>query len=51
MNHESVTQVFEYLDTDLKKFMDRNGKGISNPMAPQLIKVRSPHPLLRAAVT
>lgn len=30
--------VFEYLHTDLKKFMDRNGKGISNPMDPQLIK-------------
>ena len=37
----SFAQVFEYLDTDLKKFMDRNGKGIINPMAPQLIKVRN----------
>jgi cyclin-dependent kinase len=24
--------VFEYLDTDLKKFMDRTGRGPSNPL-------------------
>jgi hypothetical protein len=32
-------QVFEYLSTDLKKFMDRTGKGNANPMPQQLIKV------------
>lgn len=34
-----ATQVFEYLSTDLKKFMDRTGKGNANPMPQQLIKV------------
>ncbi len=33
--------MFEYLSTDLKKYMDRNGKGPSNPMHPDVIKV--PH--------
>lgn len=33
------TQVFEYLSTDLKKFMDRTGKGNANPMPSKLIKV------------
>ncbi len=32
-------QVFEYLSTDLKKYMDRNGKGPSNPMHPDVVKV------------
>ena len=32
-------QVFEFLSTDLKKFMDRTGKGNANPMPKQLIKV------------
>lgn len=32
-------QVFEYLSTDLKKFMDRNGKGPNYPLNPKLIKV------------
>ncbi|CAL5220802.1 g2876 [Coccomyxa viridis] len=30
--------VFEYLSTDLKKFMDRNGKGPNFPLDPRLIK-------------
>lgn len=30
--------VFEYLTTDLKKYMDRNGKGPANPLDPVLIK-------------
>ena len=34
-----VLQVFEYLSTDLKKFMDRNGKGPNFPLDPRLIKV------------
>ena len=38
----SWRQVFEYLSTDLKKYMDRNGKGPSNPMHPDVIKVWSP---------
>ncbi len=37
-----IRQVFEYLSTDLKKYMDRNGKGPSNPMHPDVIKVWSP---------
>lgn len=32
--------VFEYLSTDLKKYMDRIGKGPSYPLAPELVKVR-----------
>lgn len=32
-------QVFEYLSTDLKKFMDRTGKGNANPMPLMQIKV------------
>ena len=31
--------VFEYLSTDLKKFMDRNGKGPANPLPTELVKV------------
>lgn len=38
-------QVFEYLSTDLKKFMDRNGKGPSHPLDPKLIKVALSHQL------
>lgn len=30
--------VFEFLSTDLKKFMDRNGKGPSHPLDPMLVK-------------
>eukprot|EP00191_Tetraselmis_sp_GSL018_P025001 CAMPEP_0177622190 /NCGR_PEP_ID=MMETSP0419_2-20121207/28080_1 /TAXON_ID=582737 /ORGANISM="Tetraselmis sp., Strain GSL018" /LENGTH=138 /DNA_ID=CAMNT_0019122345 /DNA_START=85 /DNA_END=497 /DNA_ORIENTATION=- len=30
--------VFEYLTTDLKKFMDRNGKGPAHPLPKRLIK-------------
>jgi cyclin-dependent kinase len=30
--------VFEYLSTDLKKYMDRNGKGPANPLDPMLVK-------------
>lgn len=37
----TLLQVFEYLSTDLKKFMDRTGKGNANPMPPKLIKVTS----------
>ena len=33
--------VFEYLSTDLKKFMDRNGKGPAHPLDPMLVKVCS----------
>lgn len=33
-------QVFEYLDTDLKRFMDKSGKGPKYPLAPKLIKVK-----------
>jgi hypothetical protein len=32
-------QVFEYCDTDLKRWMDRNGKGPSNPLPTEQIKV------------
>jgi hypothetical protein len=32
--------VFEYLSTDLKKFMDRTGKGPANPLPVDLVKVR-----------
>lgn len=31
--------VFEYLNTDLKRFMDRNGKGPAHPLPKPLIKV------------
>lgn len=31
--------VFEYLSTDLKKYMDRNGKGPNHPLPPELVKV------------
>jgi cyclin-dependent kinase len=31
--------VFEYLDTDLKKFMDLNGRGPEKPLPQALIKV------------
>lgn len=34
-------QVFEYLTTDLKKYMDRNGKGPNYPLPKQTIKVCS----------
>ena len=47
-----VSQVFEYCTTDLKKFMDRTGKGPSNPLPKELIKVASNliHPELAAFV-
>lgn len=32
--------VFEYLSTDLKKFMDKTGKGPTNPLPVDLVKVR-----------
>lgn len=35
-----VLQVFEYLTTDLKKYMDRTGKGPSFPLPKPTIKVR-----------
>lgn len=34
-------QVFEYLTTDLKKYMDRNGKGPNFPLTKPVIKVRA----------
>lgn len=34
-------QVFEYLTTDLKKYMDRNGKGPNYPLPKPTIKVRA----------
>jgi hypothetical protein len=33
-------QVFEYLDTDLKKFMDLTGRGNANPLAPAVVQAR-----------
>lgn len=33
-------QVFEYLDTDLKKFMDLTGRGPSNPLPKNVVQVR-----------
>ena len=32
--------VFEYLTTDLKRYMDRNGKGPSNPLPKATVKVQ-----------
>ena len=31
-------QVFEYLDTDLKKFMDATGRGPANPLPKSLVQ-------------
>jgi hypothetical protein len=31
-------QVFEYLTTDLKKYMDRNGKGPAHPLSKPTVK-------------
>lgn len=39
MNPLPPSKVFEYCNTDLKKFMDRNGKGPSHPLDPMLVKV------------
>lgn len=33
-------QVFEFLDTDLKKFMDLTGRGPANPLPKSLVQVR-----------
>jgi hypothetical protein len=39
-----VQQVFEYLTTDLKKFMDSTGKGPKSPPMPTMqVKVRVHH--------
>lgn len=38
-NKPCLYLVFEYLSTDLKKFMDRNGKGPANPLPQDLVKV------------
>lgn len=35
----TVAQVFEYLTTDLKRYMDRNGKGPAYPLPTQTVKV------------
>ena len=32
--------MFEYLDTDLKKFMDLTGRGSANPLPPATVQVR-----------
>lgn len=32
-------QVFEYLSTDLKKWMDKSGKGPTYPLPTQTVKV------------
>lgn len=37
-NRPCLYLVFEYLNTDLKKYMDRNGKGPDHPLDTQLIK-------------
>ncbi len=34
------TQVFEYLDTDLKKFMDLTGRGPANPLPKDVVQAR-----------
>lgn len=39
-NKPCLYLVFEYLSTDLKKYMDRNGKGPAHPLRPELVKVR-----------
>lgn len=33
-------QVFEYLSTDLKKWMDKTGKGPAHPLPKSVVKVR-----------
>lgn len=33
--------VFEYLDTDLKKYIDAHGRGTKNPLPTNIIKVRT----------
>lgn len=38
-----MLQVFEFCSTDLKKFMDRTGKGNANPMPVMQIKVPLAH--------
>lgn len=38
--HWLPTQVFEYCSTDLKKYMDRLGKGPAFPLSLVVIKVR-----------
>ena len=40
-NKPCLYLVFEYLSTDLKKYMDRNGKGPAHPLDPMLVKVRA----------
>lgn len=37
-------QVFEYLTTDLKRYMDRNGKGPAYPLPTQTVKVGARRP-------
>ena len=39
----AVLQVFEYLSTDLKKWMDKSGKGPAYPLPLVTVKVRSKH--------
>jgi cyclin-dependent kinase len=40
-NKPCLYLVFEYLTTDLKKYMDRNGKGPNFPLPKPTIKARS----------
>jgi hypothetical protein len=39
MTH-ALAQVFEYLNMDLKKWMDKNGKGPAFPLGLSTVKVR-----------
>ncbi|CAI5998294.1 unnamed protein product [Closterium sp. NIES-64] len=52
-NTTTVYLVFEYLDFDLKKYMDARGKGPSHPLEPKIVKIvtlwyRAPEVLLGA---
>ena len=42
-------QVFEFLSTDLKKYMERTGKGPENPLDLDLVKVSPATPYARTA--
>ena len=44
-----VSQVFEFLSTDLKKYMERTGKGPENPLDLDLVKVSPATPYARTA--
>eukprot|EP00889_Picochlorum_renovo_P001401 jgi/Picre1/28431/NNA_003835.t1 len=38
-NKPCLYLVFEYLTTDLKKYMDRNGRGSSHPLDPKIVQI------------